>query len=110
VILPCACFLFAGSQSRSLTAVRPTPAGEVERAGPSQRTLGESLRDSRDGPGGTKSEESWLGGEVEMAEEAVFGGQDVDAGEEVLQAVEGGGAFGGEQVGFAFFAGVVPAL
>ena len=52
----------------------------------------------------------WLGGEVEMAEEAVFGGEDVDGGEEVLQAVVGGGAFGGEQVGFAFFAGVVPAL
>ena len=45
-----------------------------------------------------------------MAEEAVFGGEDVDGGEEALEAVEGGGAFGGEQVGFAFFAGVVPAL
>ena len=52
----------------------------------------------------------WLGGEVEMAQEAVFGGEDVDGGEEALQAVEGGGAFGGEQVRFAFFAGVVPAL
>ena len=51
-----------------------------------------------------------LSGEVEMAQEAVFGGQDVDGGEEALQAVEGGGAFGGEQVWFAFFAGVVPAL
>ena len=45
-----------------------------------------------------------------MAEEAVFGGEDVDGGEEALQAVEGGGVFGGEQVWFAFFAGVVPAL
>ena len=45
-----------------------------------------------------------------MAEQAVFGGQDVDGGEEALEAVVGRRAFGGEQVRFAFFAGVVPAL
>ena len=35
-----------------------TPTKKFKRAGPSQRTLGESLRDSRDGPGATLREDA----------------------------------------------------
>ena len=52
----------------------------------------------------------WFLGGVEIAQQAALGAERIDAGEELLQAIEGGEAFHGDQRFAALMAGIVPAF